>query len=534
MKIPNLITKTLTNEKSRNVITKLRDPNSLMPVILLEATVTGGRTLQAYKRGGYTEARERLCEESIGAVFWLFGVKMFNKIGDMFGKHVLKIPETEFDVGKDALRTPFDNMVEKLAKDSEAATKAGKSVKAISKNALAGFKFGKIILSILAATSFIGFVVPKFNQSITRKVISKNKHGNETSQPADSNTQSKSEQHNSTVAFSKAASIEDFKNKVTNKGVAFKGGFINPEMLATMAHNLENHPIYKLLATDTGIVTGRTLNARNADERIEIPFRDGSSIYFYLFCTNHIISGLEKALKFGNIAKLDPSSAKLVHELMLNSLSKSGGSMSVEDFQKNMLGSLSDSGKQILDNVFDKKEVVALDDFLSRISDDVLKEKARKISTLQPEQAKLGAVISKMQATDVLKEAEISDSDFLLKAYKQAFNTIKDGKEIDNLRNPYKYIPMSRIESFRSHIDDYVNTVIDYAKKMNKDVVDETVLKTMNTKNMVRYGGFFATGFLVSAAFLSTIIPKTQYLITKLRTGKNEFPGLEADGIKQK
>lgn len=31
----------------------------------------------------------------------------------------------------------------------------------------------------------------------------------------------------------------------------------------------------------------------------------------------------------------------------------------------------------------------------------------------------------------------------------------------------------------------------------------------------------------VSALFLSTIIPKIQYYITFLRTGKNSFPGTE-------
>jgi hypothetical protein len=40
---------------------------------------------------------------------------------------------------------------------------------------------------------------------------------------------------------------------------------------------------------------------------------------------------------------------------------------------------------------------------------------------------------------------------------------------------------------------------------------------------MINWG----SGFAVSALFLSTIIPKMQYLITKLRTGQNSFPGTE-------
>lgn len=37
---------------------------SLVPLIMLECFVTGGRTLQAYKRGGFEEARERFTEEA--------------------------------------------------------------------------------------------------------------------------------------------------------------------------------------------------------------------------------------------------------------------------------------------------------------------------------------------------------------------------------------------------------------------------------------------------------------------------------------
>ena len=64
---------------------------SLIPLIMLECFVTGGRTIQAYKRGGFEEARERFTEESIGAAFWFAGVKMFNKMNDYIGKRILKL-----------------------------------------------------------------------------------------------------------------------------------------------------------------------------------------------------------------------------------------------------------------------------------------------------------------------------------------------------------------------------------------------------------------------------------------------------------
>lgn len=44
---------------------------------------------------------------------------------------------------------------------------------------------------------------------------------------------------------------------------------------------------------------------------------------------------------------------------------------------------------------------------------------------------------------------------------------------------------------------------------------------------MNKNGIFMALAMGVSALFLSTIIPKIQYYITFLRTGKNSFPGTE-------
>ena len=59
-------------------ITNMTKNDAMGPIIALEATVTAGRTLQAYKRGGKDEARERLIEESTGAIVWLGGVKFLN------------------------------------------------------------------------------------------------------------------------------------------------------------------------------------------------------------------------------------------------------------------------------------------------------------------------------------------------------------------------------------------------------------------------------------------------------------------------
>lgn len=514
MTVINKIRNYINQDTARKVITTLGKEGNLLPVILLEGGVTGGRTLQAQKRGGYVESRERFCEESITAVIWLFGVRLFNELGNFIGKHILKIPITEFDVGKDALRTPFANVVRDLSKKGSKAI----SKKAISKEALAGFKFGKIILSVIAATSFIGFGLPKINQSITRKVISRKK--------AEEANNNKTKTSNSTIN-NPLSSIEEFKNKVTNKKLAFKG-IITTEALMTFAHNLENDNVYKLLSTDTGIFAGRAINARNNTERIEFLFRDLVSIYFYMFCTKHVIKLLKKIGNFGKLANLDPVSANKTTEhlkLALKNIVGEKGKMHIKEFQKMSLGSISSEKMALLNKLPFDKDVISLKELVKELPKELLK-KAAEMSKLQPSQAGVGRVLTKQQVEDILKEGKISDAKFLIDMNSEYF-----GK---NLTNPYKYIPMKDIQSFRNNIDDYVKTIIEYAEKHNKGLIDINLLEKMNKHNLLKCGGFFGTGFLISALFLSTIIPKTQYLITKLRTGKNEFPGMENDGERKK
>ena len=139
---------------------------SILPVMLLEASVEAGRTYQAYQRGGYTEARERLTEEFIGAVFWFSGVPLFNKLIDKFvGKKIFKLPETDFDTGKDALRNPVKNYINKFQASLKNPEQAEKMI--------ARYKFGKVITSILLANALVGIALPKVNQAITRHILKK-------------------------------------------------------------------------------------------------------------------------------------------------------------------------------------------------------------------------------------------------------------------------------------------------------------------------------------------------------------------------
>ena len=83
--------------KPRNIISSMAS-DGFLPVIALEAFVEAGRTYQAYKRGGFDEARERITEEFSGAVFWLGGVTGLNWIFEKLGQKILKLPNKTVNI----------------------------------------------------------------------------------------------------------------------------------------------------------------------------------------------------------------------------------------------------------------------------------------------------------------------------------------------------------------------------------------------------------------------------------------------------
>ena len=54
----------------------------------------------------------------------------------------------------------------------------------------------------------------------------------------------------------------------------------------------------------------------------------------------------------------------------------------------------------------------------------------------------------------------------------------------------------------------------------------EEILEKAKKKNNFGTGLNLVAGFAFAALFLSTIIPKIQYWVTKMKTGQDAFPGL--------
>ena len=504
---------------TRNLVTQVaRD--GFLPVIALEAFVEAGRTYQAYQRGGFDEARERITEEFSGAVFWLGGVTALNWVFEKIGQKINKLPNINVAIGSDDVRKPLVNYL------ANERTKEGAK---ILESTMAKFKFIKVISSVLIANALIGLVLPKVNQAITRSYHKNDK--DKTEAPTEltpmENIMLSDPKDNPYVArptfdtFAKANN--DKENK---KDVSFGINWLS------VANKFESDRNWKLLSVDVGTSSGRAYSARNNDERVEILFRDIASIYFYMFNMGNIntwLNKIEQRSEKGNMleygTRLDPVSAEYANKYMQGYVnSMEGQKVDIETFRRDMFGEkvkLSEEFKAKFQG--EKIKIISLDEFKNELRTLVPESElkhfegiAEQMSKLQP-QVKGMSYLTQTQVEDVLAGGHLNNPEFLREFFKHRF-----GKDF---LKPYKFIAQSDIDSHKRELIDFVNSVIERARKTNAGEITETLLNKASNHNLKMNALNWGSGFVISALFLSTVIPKVQYLITKWRTGSDQFPG---------
>lgn len=488
----------------RNVV-KQAASDGFLPVIALEAFVEGGRTFQAYKRGGFDEARERITEEFSGAVFWLGGVTALNALFEKLGQKILDLPKKQLDIAKDDVRNPLASFL--------ANEKHVKSGAEILDKTMARFKFAKVISSILIANAFIGFGLPKINQAITRSYHKK---------------KAQAQPETPTAAMQQRPTMNTFaKDKENKKDVPF-GMKLD---LLTIANKFENDRNYKLLAVDAGTASGRAISARNNDERVEILFRDLGSIYFYMFNMNNMNKWLNKLEQNGNSSRLDAVSSEFAASYMREYVDPKGkgNAVSVEKFVREFLGQGIDDVPESLKSKFEGKNIktIKLAKFkeelrnLKLVPEDKIKniEKiADAMSELQPKL--LGdSILTYGQVKDILNGGHINNPKFLIEFYKNKFG--------EKFMDKYLFIAQNDLDAAKKELEDFVKSVVETAKKTDAKEITVKLINKASNKNLKMNALNWGAGFVTSALFLSTIIPKLQYKITKWRTGSDAFPGTQ-------
>ena len=388
--------------KGRRFVSSLAG-KTLLPLLMTEACVEIGRTYQAYKRGGFTEARERITEEFLGALCWFGGVPLFDKLIDKtVGKHVLKLPEQSFEVGIDNARNSIANFVHG---NSDIFKNTAKGEKLLS-----GYRLVKLIASVSAGTALVGLALPKFNQAVTRFL--NNKKENE-----------KSDENQRRMLVQ--PTMDTFLNGKSNnkKDVAFTG--MN---LMGIVNFVENTPKSYLIAQDVGVTTGRATAARNKYERNEILFRDIASAYFYMF-NMPIMAAVLNKMEHGKSTRLDAVSAKMTENHLTNLLDTNGGKMSVEAFEEAVFGKQIASDKLIkkIDSLPDGHiELSKFNKIVDRLNKrkpgvipnaETLKAAAEKRADLQPA-LKDQKILTTSQIKDLLTGGHINSPEFMHDIYK--------------------------------------------------------------------------------------------------------------------
>ena len=98
-------------------------------------------------------------------------------------------------------------------------------------------------------------------------------------------------------------------------------------------------------------------------------------------------------------------------------------------------------------------------------------------------------------------------------------------------KNEFRFVSNNKLYDLKALMEDYVDDICKQAKdgKVTKDL-----LKKIKNKNIALSGLNFVAGFAVAALFLSTLIPKFQYWVTRKTTGKDLFPGVYEEDIANK
>ena len=158
-------------------------------------------------------------------------------------------------------------------------------------------------------------------------------------------------------------------------------------------------------------------------------------------------------------------------------------------------------------------EVIKLSEAEKYFTDIDTVSRMKAMAKLQPD--RLGeAILTKQQLIDAINKSEINNPEFLDKV----FTDFANGKN----KKEFEFYSDKKLQKLKKEMIDYVELICKSSKdgKINKDLLNK-----VKNKNIIYSGINFVAGFIVAATFLSTIIPKIQYYVTKKTTGVDAFPG---------
>ncbi|MBY0451299.1 MAG: hypothetical protein K2X01_11815 [Cyanobacteria bacterium] len=167
--------------RATTAMTKMTNasPTNVLPTVIVETAVTGGRSAYGWKRSGFLEFQERLWEESVAAAFWIWGVSWMEKLYDKVISAKGRSPEMS-RIQPEKLSWAW-NRQKSLAAELTPMERYTRD--ALQAGKIMGGNFRRLLFSVGSAILVVAFVIPWLNKAKTNWIISKFYKKTEPSQP---------------------------------------------------------------------------------------------------------------------------------------------------------------------------------------------------------------------------------------------------------------------------------------------------------------------------------------------------------------
>ena len=330
----------------------INNPSMPIGTLIEEIPADIGRAYEGYKRGGILEAAEKLRKDVFSAFVWLCGIPIFNKLGNQFCEKALKIPTTNIDFSnlkkgndaigdtarflKDGIKKPeldYSELEKFAAKTNIDFSKV--STQALIKKISTAKKITSI-LAVILNCAMMGFIIPKFNQYLTKRSIEKK------------NTDKNIDMRN-------FVSFDEFQKSTKNNSAPLSfNGLKIPANTNDLTYAIENNNRFRLIVTDIPMIIGRMLTSRNKYEAIEFLIMDGTSIYAYNFVSGHV----QKLLR----GKSVPDTQATSIEILTKENNQKEFVQALEKIQKNpdIFKTYKDTPDKVLKNIFGNDTAVEI------------------------------------------------------------------------------------------------------------------------------------------------------------------------------
>lgn len=241
-------------------ISKLGNPDSLVPILVKDSIISGSLTLKSYKEGGSIEGKDRLIDEFGTEAVWLSGIPAFKKLADLTAYKAAKLnPAVDVRIlaDKEYAKWALQNAQGFMSNNKKQSVKD-----ALIDSLKDGGEFAKKLYTgkIIAATSLaLGafFLMTKLKQNITKTCVMKGLNAQQTAHFSGKNPNN------------------------TTSAPAFKG--IGQKLSNAVMFN----PVHNLKVIDTGIAAERLGCSRNKTELGEHAIKEGGFFFFIYWFGNY-------------------------------------------------------------------------------------------------------------------------------------------------------------------------------------------------------------------------------------------------------